>query len=89
MFKMSKIIKYYRVDNTGWSGDISWFKGDIRFDTFEQAKEYYKSAKWEDSIKWRIVEIIITRDFQDEALRMVVSQETTQERYLYVNQDQA
>jgi hypothetical protein len=85
--KPDKIIKYYRIDNTGFTNGISWFEDAQRYDTFEQAKEVYARRKWRDDIKWRIVEITIFRYFQDETQPFLETQKVTQERYLYVNQD--
>jgi hypothetical protein len=84
----TKTIKYYRLDNTGFTNGTSWFDGTKRYDTFEQAKENCaKVANVNDSIKWRITEISIFRYFQDESQPAIETQKVTQERYLYVNQD--
>ncbi len=85
--KPDKVIKYYRLDNTGFTANTSWFEGAQRYDTFEQAKEVYACRKWRDDVKWRIVEITIFRYFQDETQPFLETQKITQERYLYVNQD--
>lgn len=55
---MTKIFEFYTVENTGWSGGISWFSSGhgIRFDTKEKAIEYIKNNKWDDpSVLWRYV----------------------------------
>jgi hypothetical protein len=85
--KPDKVIKYYRLDNTGFTAGTSWFEG-CRYETFEQAKEMHSNRNWKDkSVKWRIVEVTIFRYFQDETQPFLETQKVTQERYLYVNQD--
>lgn len=79
---MSRTIKYFRVDDTGWSGGISWFEGDCRFDTFEEARQYQKEKDWGDnSVKWRIAEVSIDWTLLDEKK---VAMKVIQERYLYL-----
>ena len=76
------MIKYYRVDNTGWSGGTSWFEGG-RFSTFDEAKEYYKEMKWgEGSTFWRITEVTIQFVELDDTR---IAQKLIQERYLYLS----
>lgn len=77
------MIKYYRVDNTGWSGGISWFEGDRRFNTFDEARSNQRKAEWgDDSVKWRIAEITIDLKKLDTHR---IAQKTIQERYLYLS----
>jgi hypothetical protein len=77
------MIKYFRVDNTGWSFGVSWFEGHLRFSTFDEAKEYYKNAQWgEGSTFWRIAEVTIEYAELDNSR---VAQKTTKERYLYLS----
>jgi len=77
------MIKYYRVDNTGWSGGISWFEGGTRFTTFDEAKESYKKIKWgKGSTFWRITEVTIQFVELDTSR---IAQKTIQERYLYLS----
>lgn len=63
-----RYIEWYEVENTGWSGGLSWFGtgGDrylsSRFDTPEEAIEYINNTHWgDDSIKWRYVHITLER----------------------------
>ena len=86
----SRIIKFYKLQNTGWSNGQSWFTiyNERRFDTFEQAKESFKNHKEDDpDKKWRIVEVIIFVYCQDETQPEVETQKVTQERYLYVKHE--
>lgn len=77
------MIKYYRVDNTGWSGGISWFEGNKRFSTFDEAKNHYKRMQWgEGSTFWRIVEVTIEFTELDTSR---IAQKIIQERYLYLS----
>lgn len=83
-----KTIKYYRLDNTGFTNGTSWFEDVQRYDTFEQVKELYKRRKWRDDVKWRIVEITITKFYNDPCNTELLTEEITHERYLYVSQNQ-
>lgn len=77
------MIKYYRVDDTGWSGGISWFEGDTRFATFDEARNNQRERDWnDDSIKWRITEVTIQFVELDTSR---IAQKTIQERYLYLS----
>lgn len=77
------MIKYYRVDNTGWSSGTSWFEGDRRFSTFDEARNNQRERDWDDnSVKWRIVEVIIQFVELDTSR---IAQKTIQERYLYLS----
>lgn len=77
------MIKYFRVDNTGWSDGVSWFEGDERFGTFDEARSNQRERDWgDDSVKWRIAEVTI------EFLKLDtgrIAQKTIQERYLYLS----
>ena len=77
------MIKYFRVDNTGWSDGVSWFEGDERFSTFDEARSNQRERDWgDDSVKWRIAEVTI------EFLKLDtgrIAQKTIQERYLYLS----
>ena len=87
----SRIIKYYKLQNTGWSDGKSWFTiyNERRFDTFEQAKESFKNHENDDpDIKWRIVEVIVYIHCQDKTQPEIMTQKVTQERYLYVKHGQ-
>ena len=77
------MIKYFRVDNTGWSGGISWFEGGTRFATFDEARSNQRESDWgDDSVKWRIAEVTI-QFVELDASR--IAQKTIQERYLYLS----
>lgn len=82
------MIKYFKVQNTGWSGGVSWYDAhpkSTQFETFEEAKNYYHAKTWNDeSVKWRIVEVIFEKHFEDESNLAQVTRTTTQERYLYL-----
>jgi hypothetical protein len=79
------MIKYFRVDNTGWSGGQSWFEGSKRHETFEQAKKHYEEIQWgEGSTFWRIVEVTIIRHNDDPHNLARVTKQIVQERYLYL-----
>lgn len=85
---MSKIIRYYRLDNTGFTNGTSWFEDVQRYDTFEQVKEVYERRKWRGDVKWRFVEITITKLYNDPCNPELLTEEITHERYLYVSQNQ-
>ena len=57
-------LEFWTVENTGWSGGISWFKGDTRFSTFDSAMEYAKEKKRfsHENTCWRVVHHKILRD---------------------------
>jgi predicted RNA-binding protein with PUA-like domain len=82
------MIKYFKVQNTGWSNGVSWYNAhpeSTRFESFEEAKKYYHAKTWDDSsVKWRIVEVTIVRHFEDESNIAQVTRSVTQERYLYI-----
>lgn len=77
------MIKYYRVDNTGWSGGISWFEGTTRFSTFDEARSDQRERHWgDDWVKWRITEVTIEYLELD---TQRIAQKITKERYLYLS----
>ena len=77
------MIKYFRVDNTGWSGGVSWFEGATRFATFDEARINQRERDWnDDSVKWRITEVTIQFVELDTSR---IAQKTIQERYLYLS----
>ena len=89
LIEPNKIIKYYRLDNTGFTNGTSWFDGH-RYSTFDEVKEAYKERGWTevgDFVKWRIVEVTIIRYFQDKTQPLLETQKVTQERYLYVKHE--
>ncbi len=78
-------LRWLEIENTGFSGGISWFPClGKRFDTFKDAKEKYDDLKWDTDVKWRIVEVILTRYFEDETNPTQVTKEIKQKRYLYL-----
>lgn len=65
------MLEYYTVENTGWSGGISWFTtggsraNPLRFKTKSDAEVYathMKEALNDPDTKWRIVHTIIKRE---------------------------
>lgn len=86
--KPNKVIRFYRLDNTGFTNGTAWFDGH-RYETFDAAKEAYKERSWTDLIaKWRIAEITITKVYGDPCNPESITEQITQERYLYVSQTQ-
>jgi hypothetical protein len=76
------MIKYYRVDNTGWTNGVSWFRGEDRFNTFAEAIESQREMKWDDdSVLWRIAEVTIVDERLDDKH---VAKRIIEERYLYL-----
>ena len=66
-----KNLEYYTVENTGWSGGISWFKtggsdaNPLRFKTEAEATTYAleRQANLNQSTTlWRIVHITVERE---------------------------
>ena len=66
----SKNIQFYSVENTGWSGGISWFTtggmdmNPLRFNTYNQAEVYANKSKEltnDPNTLWRIVHTTIER----------------------------
>jgi hypothetical protein len=45
---------YYSVENTGWSGGVSWFEtggthmNPLRFNSYNEAVDYMKKSIWDD-----------------------------------------
>ena len=63
-------LEYYAVENTGWSGGVSWFKtggteaNPLRFNTFDEALEFAVRQKKElddAPTLWRIVWVTVVR----------------------------
>lgn len=80
-----KQLKWFEIENTGFTNGTNWYGLDTRFETFEKAKEGYEFALWDDkSVKWRIVEVTFTRYFEDESNIAQVTKSIRQERYLYL-----
>lgn len=59
---MVRLIDFWKVQNTGWSGGISWFDtggsaaNPLRFDNQGAAESYANGAQWGDpSVRWRLV----------------------------------
>ena len=69
--KPLKFIEWWEVENTGWSGGVSWFRtggtnGDPRrFETEKEAKDYALRRKAElnsPDTKWRYVHTTLERE---------------------------
>lgn len=66
-----KTLDYYTVENTGWSGGISWFStggtemNPLRFKTEAEATDYAleKQAELNDpNTLWRVVHTTVERE---------------------------
>ena len=64
VMKENPMIEFWTIENTGWSGGISWFHSGgtemnpLRFKTYTAAVQYGKRARAElnqDTTLWRIV----------------------------------
>ena len=64
------MLEYWTVENTGWSGGISWFQtggtdaNPLRFESKYEAMEYLLAEKEElnlDTTQWRIVHTTFER----------------------------
>ena len=58
------MIEFWSVENTGWSGGISWFRDEVRYDSKYEALESCLKQKEElnqDTTLWRIVHTTIER----------------------------
>lgn len=59
------MIEFWSIENTGWSGGISWFRDEQRFDSKQQALDIATLRKEElnqqDTTLWRIVHTTIQR----------------------------
>lgn len=67
--KPPKFMEWWEVENTGWSGGISWFKvggttaNPYRPKDEEEAIHYIKLNKDKDSdTKWRVVHVTLERE---------------------------
>ena len=65
-----RTLGYYAVENTGWSGGVSWFKtggteaNTLRFKTFDEALEFAVRKKKElddPDMRWRVVWVTVVR----------------------------
>jgi hypothetical protein len=63
-------LHYWTVENTGWSGGVSWFKtggtdaNPLRFDSFADAATYAlqkQHALNDPNTLWRVVETTVER----------------------------
>lgn len=60
-------MEWWEVENTGWSGGISWFStGDranpYRAKSVAEAIEYIGKARWDDAqVLWRYVHVTLER----------------------------
>lgn len=64
-----KTLEWYEVENTGWSGGISWFscgggsRDALRFSTPKEAIDYINQTRWDDlSVLWRYVHVTFKRN---------------------------
>lgn len=58
------MIEFWSVENTGWSGGISWFRDEQRFDSkYEALEDAFRRKKElnQDTTLWRIVHTTIER----------------------------
>ena len=59
-----QLIEFWSIENTGWSGAISWFRDEKRFDSKYEALDDALRRKKElnqDTTLWRIVHTTIRR----------------------------
>jgi hypothetical protein len=71
------MIDYYTVENTGWSGGVSWFKNDYRFDTFQEALAYAHEQQTElndSNTFWRVVRVTVKKEENKETITREWSQ---------------
>lgn len=68
IFPKQKIIEYYAVENTGWSGGVSWSStggskaNPARFKSEQEALDYLAKTRWDDPlVLWRTVHIVTNR----------------------------
>ena len=64
-------LKYFTVENTGWSNGVSWFAQPnelaYRYDSMKQALQVVEETRWEDkSVHWRVVENTFVRVYDKE-----------------------
>lgn len=55
---MKREIEFWSVENTGWSGGISWFKNELRYESAEEATEVATKQREEfkqGTTLWRVV----------------------------------
>lgn len=60
---MPKTFEHWLVENTGWSGGVSWFDDKQRYENYAKALSVAsnrKNSSSDDSIKWRITHVITT-----------------------------
>lgn len=63
-------LEWWIVENTGWSGGISWFQSGgnhmnpYRAESQQEAIDYINQSKdWNDtSVKWRYVHVTLERE---------------------------
>lgn len=76
------MIEFYTVENTGWSGGVSWFHtggtdiNPLRFTAESEARIYAEEQKKEldqDSTLWRVVHTTIVRTDNKEVTTRVWS----------------
>lgn len=71
------MIEFWTVENTGWSGGVSWFKiggtdaNPLRFNTYTPALDYATESKIElnePATLWRVVHTTIERTVDGEVI---------------------
>lgn len=71
------MIQWWSVENTGWSGGISWFStggtdaNPLRFNSFRDALAYAERSKREfdqDTTYWRVVHTTLERTTDSETI---------------------
>jgi hypothetical protein len=58
------MVEFWSIENTGWSGGVSWFRDEQRFDSKYEALDIAIERKEElnqDTTLWRIVHTTIKR----------------------------
>lgn len=60
------IVEYWKVQNTGYSGKVSWFdscgptRQQLRFESEAAAKQYLVANRWGGAdVLWRLVHVVI------------------------------
>lgn len=68
------MIEFWSVENTGWSGGISWFRDEVRYDSKYEALDSALAQKKDlnqDTTLWRIVHTTIQRQDNREVITRV------------------
>jgi hypothetical protein len=65
------MVEFWSIENTGWSGGVSWFRDEQRFDSKYEALDTAIERKREldqDTTLWRIVHTTIERSDNKEII---------------------